>query len=115
MFSENVNCDLNTTASECKETKVALIKHCTHKECGGTFHLKLSKRKKKKATLFANIKFRDFRYLGKIAKFCTCDRIMLVKIKNAKFNTRHIQIRHTILKFKLLLLILSLPLYIKKN
>ena len=47
MFSENVNCDLNTTASECKETKVALIKHCTHKECGGTFHLKLSKRKKK--------------------------------------------------------------------
>ena len=74
MFSENVNCDLNTTASECKETKVALIKHCTHKECGGTFHLKLSKRKKKKkTTLFASIKFRD---LGKIAKRNTRETCM---------------------------------------
>ena len=35
MFSENVNCDLNAMTSECNETRVALIKHCTHKECGG--------------------------------------------------------------------------------
>ena len=37
MFSENVNCDLNAMTSECNETRVALIKHCTHKECGGKY------------------------------------------------------------------------------
>ena len=37
MFSENVNCDLNAMTSECNETRVALIKHCTHKECGSKY------------------------------------------------------------------------------
>ena len=37
MFSENVNCDLNAMTSECNETRVALIKHCTNKECGGKY------------------------------------------------------------------------------
>ena len=37
IFSEKVNCDLNATAKECKETEVALIKHCSHKECAGNY------------------------------------------------------------------------------
>ena len=69
MFSENVNCDLNTTASECKETKVALIKHCTHKECGGTFHLKLSKRKKKKRPYSRILNFAIFAIWEKSRNF----------------------------------------------
>ena len=35
VFTEKINCDLNATAKECKETKVALIKYCSHSECAG--------------------------------------------------------------------------------
>ena len=37
MFTEKINCGLNATAKECKETKVALVKYCSHSECAGDY------------------------------------------------------------------------------
>ena len=32
-----INCELNTTLKECEETKNALIKYCSSKQCQGDF------------------------------------------------------------------------------
>ena len=37
LLYEKINCDLNGTAKECKETRAALVKHCSHKECAGDY------------------------------------------------------------------------------
>ena len=35
VFSQRINCELNSTANECKETKAAFVKYCSHNECNG--------------------------------------------------------------------------------
>ena len=38
-FSNMVNCELNTSAKECEETKVSLTKYCSSQNCQGDFSL----------------------------------------------------------------------------
>ena len=35
LFAKKINCGLNDTAQECKDTKVSLTKYCSSKECQG--------------------------------------------------------------------------------
>ena len=37
-FSEKIDCDL-ATPKECNDTKVAVVKYCSHKECAGEYTL----------------------------------------------------------------------------
>ena len=37
LFTKTINCDLNTTAQECEDTKASFTKYCSNKECQGDY------------------------------------------------------------------------------